>query len=433
MVSLSKLKQGDLVKVKTSKSTLKGRVVSVRDSKLVVIKISSGYNIGLSKKGIHKIKKLKSEKLKSGSPKLKIEKSKELPDISLITTGGTITSRVDYKTGAVYPLEEPEELLANIPELSEVANIKKIRKPFSVLSEDMQPSEWQELAEKAAEELNSGAKGLIITHGTDILHYTAAALSFMLEDLNKPVALVGGQRSSDRGSFDGALNLICSAHYCKSDIAEVATVMHGTEEDNYCLANRGTKVRKMSSSRRDTFRPINELPLAKIDKSGKLEVINEKYNERSKGKVKANTKFENKVALVKMHPGADPDIINYYLKKGYKGLVIEGTGFGHVSTQPKKEEKNWLPVIKKAVNKGMFIGITSQAFYGRTDPYIYSAGRLMKEAGAVFLGDMLPETAYVKLSWVLGQTKKKEKVKEMMLTNIAGEINDKIPDKAFLY
>lgn len=426
-MNLKELKEGEIYKIKTSSYEIEGRIISI-NSEIVLVKLSSGYNIGIKNKDIKSFKKLKSKKLKIKRVKLKTKK-KKLPKISMISTGGTITSRIDYRTGAVYPLEKPEELLVSIPELSNIADIKLIQ-PFSILSEDMNISHWKEIGKLVVKELNSDSKGVIVTHGTDTLHYTSAALSFMLKDLSKPVALVGGQRSSDRGSFDGALNMICAAHYCMSDIAEVSIVMHGSEEDKYCLANRGTNVRKMSSSRRDTFRPINEFPLAKIDSSGKINMLNNNFNKRSNSKVKLNDSFENKVALIKIYPGADPKILEYYLDKKYKGIIIEGTGFGHVSTFKKN---NWIPAIKKAVEKDVFVGITSQAFYGKTDPYIYSTGRLMLDTGAVFLKEMLPETAYVKLSWVLGQTKKLSKVKEMMLENIAGEINKQIKSKSFLY
>lgn len=427
-MNLKEVKEGEIYKIKTNSCNLEGRVISYKD-KILLLKLSSGYNIGINFRDIKAIKKLNSKRINIKRIKLKTNK-KKLPKISMITTGGTITSRIDYRTGAVYPLEKPEELLVNIPELSDKVNIKNLIQPFSILSEDMSIAHWKVLGKYVCKELNSDSKGVIVTHGTDTLHYTAAALSFMLESLSKPVALVGGQRSSDRGSFDGALNMLCAASYCTSDIAEVAIVMHGSEEDTFCIASRGTNVRKMSSSRRDTFRPINELPLAKIDSSGKIEKLNKSFDKRSNKKTKLNDSFEKKVALIKMYPGADPRIIDYYLNEKYKGIIIEGTGFGHVSTM---SNNNWIPYIKKATKKGVFIGITSQAFYGKTNPYIYSAGRLMLDVGAVFLKEMLPETAYVKLSWAFGQTKNLDKVKEIMLTSISSEIGKKIPINSFLY
>jgi len=288
--------------------------------------------------------------------------------------------------------------------------------------------------------LNSDVKGVIITHGTDTLHFTSAALSFMLKNLNKPVALVGAQRSPDRGSFDGSLNLICSSYFTGySNIAEVCVVMHGTIEDTFCYAHRGTKVRKMHTSRRDAFQSVNDFPIAKIWHDGKIEIINENYRKRNEQKVVADTKFESKIALLKFYPGSNPEILDWYVDKGYKGIVIEGTGLGHVATalSSNKKEKNrqklsWLPHIKRAVEKGITIVMTSQTLYGRVNPFVYRNLRLVSEAGVIYAEDMLPETAYVKLGWVLGHTKNKEKIKEMMLTNIAGEINPRLNPKMFL-
>ena len=423
------ISEGNSVKITTKNSELSGIIISSPDPNIITLKLSSGYNVGIPKKDIKSMKKVSSKKLKTNAPTLKIKKSK-LPKISIITTGGTITSRVDYRTGAVYALSKPEELLASIPEVSDIANLT-ILSPFRMMSEDMGVNEWQKLAQVASKELNKKeVKGVIITHGTDTLHFTAAILSFMLKDLNKPLALVGGQRSSDRGSFDGAQNLICAAHYCLSDIAEVAIVMHGSTEDDYCIANLGTKVRKFHTTRRDAFRPINVLPIAKISPSGKINVISKKYRKRNNNKVITSTNFESKIALLKFAPNKDPAVIDFYVKSGYKGIIIEGTGLGHVAVQSKK---SWLPSIKKAINKGVFVGMTSQCEYGRVDPYVYTNMRLLIDLGVTYLEDMLPETAYVKLGWVLGQTKKADKIKELMLTNIAGEINKQIPSSAFLY
>ena len=429
--NLMAYKTQDRVEVKSAKGTHAGIIMPSNNKEFLTLKLDNGYNISLEKKGL-KIKKIKAKFKKEKPLKIKIPK-KNLPSVSLITTGGTITSRIDYKTGAVHPLEKPEELLLSIPELVDVVNINRIHQPFAVLSEDITPVEWQKIAKLVAKELNSNNVGVIITHGTDTLHYTAAALSFMLKNLSKPVALVGGQRSSDRGSFDGAINLICAANYCKSDIAEVAVVMHGEEQDSFCLANRGVKTRKMSTSRRDTFRPINELPLARISKDGSLSVLNTTHRKRTDEKVIADTKFESKIAMLKFYPGASPDFLKHCIDHKYKGVIIEATGFGHVAVQTLNKSDSWLPAIKEAIEKGIFIGFAPQAIYGRLNPNVYSNARILQEAGVVFLEDMLPETAYVKLGWVLGHTTNHDKAKEMMLTNIAGEINKRIPSKVFLY
>jgi glutamyl-tRNA(Gln) amidotransferase subunit D len=388
-----------------------------------LLKLINGYNVGLPKKG-SKVEVLGKSNFGLKSDFTMPVKNKALPTVALISTGGTIASHVDYKTGAVHPMTKPAELLGKIPELKKIANIS-VSAPLSIFSEEMNTEHWSKIAGFVARELNKdNVRGVVVTHGTDTLHYTSAALSFALEGLSKPVAIVGGQRSSDRGSFDGGMNLICGVHYAVSDIAEVATVLHGTSSDDYCIANRGTKVKKLHTSKRDAFRPINTVPLAKIYPNGKLEKHNG-YELRHAGKIKVKSNFEKKVALIKYYPGMSPDILNCY--KNYKGIILEGTGLGHVSTT------TWLEPLTKLIKKGIFVGMTSQANYGRVDPYVYSTGRSLTNHGVVYLEDMLSETAYVKLSWVLGQTNNIEKVRHLMVTNLRGELSSKSHPNAFLY
>ncbi len=416
------------IKVFTEGAVYEGLEVPSSDDSVTMVKLNNGYNIGINKDKIKKVERTE-EKLSSAKvPKLKTEK--DLPKISLITTGGTIMSKVDYKTGANSWLTKPEELLAQIPELSKLANLKIIS-PYSVATEDMGIKEWQDLAEITAKELNDqSVSGVIITLGTDTMHYISAALSFMVKTPNKPVAFVGGQRSSDRGSFDGAQNLICAVHYCLSDIATISIVMHESTEDTACIAIRGVKARKMHCSKRNTFRPINDLPLARIWPDGKIEILNDNCAERSNEKVLASTKMEPKVALIKWVPDLDPEVLDFYLKNNYRGIIIEGTGFGNTAV---KSKKSWLPAIKKAADAGVFVGMTSQCLYGRTDAFVYDTGRYLQQAGVVYLKDILPETAYVKLCWALGQTKDKARLKDLMLANLAGEYNEHISEESFLY
>jgi glutamyl-tRNA(Gln) amidotransferase subunit D len=402
------------------------------DSDSVVIKLDSGYNIGIKYESGVKIRRAKEKEPKE----IKEEEEFELgrvnkklltvnfdpkkPKVSMISTGGTITSRIDYRTGGVYTLEKPEELLHNIPELSNIANLKMLN-PINRMSEDIGPKDWQEIAKHVADELNSGKKGVVVTHGTDTLHYTSAALSFMLRNVTKPVILTGAQKSSDRGSSDAGINIICSTHLAINDIAEVGTCMHGSMNDDYCFFIRGTKVRKMHTSRRDAFRPINEPALAKIWPNGKIEILNKNHKKRSEGQVELDIKFEPKVAILKAYPGSDPEIIELLVKKGYKGFVIEGTGLGHVPTPA--AEKSWTETIKKHTKNGIPFVVAPQPIYGRVNPYVYTNLRILyMEAGAIPGEDMLSEVAYIKLGWVLGHTTDFEKVKKMMLTNYAGEI-----------
>ena len=289
--------------------------------------------------------------------------------------------------------------------------------------------EFENILKSTIKILNdSDIDGIIITHGTDFLHYTASALAFSLENLNKPVVLTYSQRSSDRASSDANLNLICAARAAISNIAEVMLVGHANLNDEFCYALPATKVRKMHSSRRDTFRPINSKPIAKIWPD-KIEVCRGYNQKDNKKKVKVNAHFNNKVALVKFYPGQNPDILEYYQKQGYKGIIIEMSGLGHVITDGKND---WIPKLKKTIKSGLIICATLQTIYGTLDSLVYSAGRELEKTGIIYLKDMLSETALVKLQWILGNQNLKKNVKANMLKNIANEFNNCISEDEFL-
>ena len=409
----------------------------LNNSDILILKLRNGYNVGLLYSPEMKIEKnseiheIIEQKIGTDKKQKKIIFIKDKPPVSLITTGGTITSKVDYKTGGVISLIKPEELLSTVPELAEIIDLRKIISPFNIMSENMQHEHWQKLAEETASVLKED-KGVILTHGTDTLHFTAAALSFMLPEVPKPVVLTASQRSSDRPSSDAFMNLICSSYIAGySDIASVGICMHSSSSDDSCYFTRGTKVKKMHTSRRDAFRPINDLPLAEVFPDGKIKILNENYKKTSKSKVKLDTKFSDKTALIKWHPDSDPDILNYYIKKGTKGIIIEANGLGHVSTKGKKA---WTPVIKEIIESGIPIFTVPHMLYGRINANVYSNLReLYHNSGAIPLEDILPETAYVKLGWVLGHTNNFNKIKEMMLTNYAGEFNSRTLPETFLY
>jgi len=411
---------GDQVEITINNKTETGRLLESHDRGILLLKLNSGYNIGFKKEDISKISLIKKQA--EQKPPREIESNSDKPIIDFYLTGGTISSKLDPSTGGVKSLINPEDLFSVYPEIFERAEIR-IKNPFMKLSENMDSKDWIRLAKLIAKSLNDKqVKGVIISHGTDFLHYTASALSFMLGKLNKPVVLTYSQRSSDRGSSDSRLNLICSAQAALSDIAEVILVGHANSNDEYCYALKGTKVRKMHTSRRDTFRPINCKPIAKIYPD-KIETITE-YNKRNKNKVTADTLFDPRVALVKFYPGQDPKILDYY-RKNYRGIIIEMSGLGHVISEGKN---NWLPKIKDAISKRLFIYAAPQTLYGRLDPYVYSPGRKLQEAGVVFLEDILPETALVKLGWVLGHKSWRGTVatKRKMLENTAGEFNKRL-------
>jgi len=342
--------------------------------------------------------------------------------ISILGTGGTIASKIDYSTGGVYAAFSPSDIINQIPEIKDIAEIRT-KQVMNIMSEDMKPEYWKIIAREAVKELNSGSNGIIITHGTDTMHFTSAALCFMLKNLNGTIALVGAQRSSDRGSSDSFMNMICASHLItKSDIGEILVVMHESMNDDYCIAIRGCRCRKMHTSRRDAFKSINEKPIARISYSGEIEIINKNYIKKREGKVFVDDKLEEKVAFVKVYPGIDPEIFDFYLDKKYKGFVVEATGLGHVPTLGKNSVLN---KIKKIRENEIPVVITSQCIYGRVHPTIYANLRKLYKLGVIFAEDMLPEVAYIKLMFILGHTKNEEEIKNLMLKNIAGEISER--------
>jgi len=420
---------GDKVQLRTQEKIWQGNVLESYDSEIILLKLESGYNIGIRENTILDLKVLEKAK-ENIKEKKQLEQNKKLPNIAMIITGGTISSRLDPKTGGVIYTDE-EEILNIAPEISKIANIVKIEKPFQKWSEDMSFLDWKILAEKTCELVNnSEIDGVIITHGTDFLHYTASALSFYLRDLTKPVALTYSQRSIDRGSTDAALNLICSVRYAVSDIAEVAIIGHKNLDDNLCLAMPGTKTRKMHTSRRDTFKTINSTPLAEISSDLKQPIkFLKNFNARVKNekvKTKLDAQYSDKVSLIQIHPGQNPEILDFLVEKETKGIILEVAGIGQV---PGKNAKyNFLPTIKKLIEKGIVICATPQTIYGTLNPNVYSAGRELEKTGIIFLKDMLPETALVKLSWILGHKSRefqgKENVRQKLLENISNEFSE---------
>jgi len=418
---------GDYVEVHMTRKIYEGFLLESpsEEKGIVLLKLNSGYNIGLIKKDVLEIKVKKRGV--EGKEELDIKKDPSKPNIGMVITGGTIAAKLNPRKGGVDWLDTPESLFKIYPEIFEKVNVSRVEVPFMKASEDMDYKDWQKIA-KAVEKLlnDQSIQGVIITHGTDYLHYTASALSFMLKDLNKPVVLTYSQRSIDRASSDANLNLQCSTLAAISDIAEVILVGHASTNDDYCNAMTGTKVRKLHTSKRDAFRMVNDTPLARIYPD-KIEILGE-HRSRNKGKVKFDNSFEEKVALIKIYPGQDPGILDYYVKEKYGGLVLELSGLGHAPT--KRSRNSWTKKLKEIQDKGIIVCGVSQCINGRVDPLVYSNGREILETGVIYLEDMLAETALVKLGFVLGKTsnKNREEVRKLMLENISKEINDRLKD-----
>lgn len=423
----SGLSIGDLIKIEKNGTSYFGILLDRAedpDEKHIVIKLNSGYNVGIDVNGAKAELVESGDKPKIELPPLNIDLDSEKPEISIVSTGGTVASVIDYKTGAVHPAFTADDLIRANPELLEHANING-KAIFNILSENMKPEYWVKTARSVADEINNGADGVVIAHGTDTMHYTSAALSFMLKT-PVPVVVTGAQRSSDRPSSDAFMNLISSVVAAKSDIAEVSLCMHAEEDDSYCYLHRGTKVRKMHTTRRDTFRSINALPIAKIKKS-ELQLVDKDavYNKRSEDSLIIQDEIEERVGFIKSYPGIQPDIIDYYIDKGYRGIVIEGTGLGHCP-------EGLIKPLERAADESIPVLMTSQCLYGLVNMNVYSTGRRILSAGVISGLDMLPETAFVKLVWALGQTDNVKEVEKIIHTNVAGELGEKSSEKFFL-
>ena len=413
---------GDKLEVSVNNQQYKGSLmprVETYDEWHLIIKMVSGYNIGLAYSEDMNIKKTgTAPKPEFKQPPLP-EAEKGLPKVSIISTGGTIASRVDYVTGGVISAMSSRDLLAVVPELVEVADVDADIL-YSVFSEDIGMEHWAGMAKRAYDKIKAGADGIIFTHGTDTMGYSSAAMSFALQNLPCPIIFVGSQRSSDRPSSDNATNLMGGVYTAAyAPFAEVCIGLHENTSDESVSYIRGTKVRKCHTSTRYAFQPVNDFPLARY-KDGKVEMLNDRVRPRQVSEPRLLNKFSDKCALVKFHPDYNPAVLDYFLNEDYRGLIIEATGLGQV-------HQNLWPAVERARKDGVFVGVVSQCTWGKVNLNVYSHGRELIDRGAVPLDDMHGETAYVTLKWCLGQTEELDEVKKLMLTNLVREFNSRTP------
>ncbi len=414
--------------VRTKKGEFRGIILprsEIEDDLHIVLKLNSGYNVGVAVAGLQDVKEVGRKVGRYKIPEKEFPHDPSKAHVTLLGTGGTIASRLDYRTGAVIPAFAPGELYSAVPELADICNLKT-EKLYGVFSENMGPEQYKTTAKAIGREIERGVDGIVIGHGTDTMHHTAGILSFMCQDLPVPVVIVGSQRSSDRPSSDAALNLINAVRTAAlSDIAEVVVVMFGPTSDEYCLIHKGTRVRKMHSSYRSTFRTIGDIPIGSVSPA-EFRYFKRDYRRRDPNRqVKINTAYEEKVAIVYYYPNMMPDMITSLIENGYKGIVIAGTGLGHVN-------KPLYEPLRQAVKAGIFVVMTVQTLWGYVHMNVYDTGRDLLQIGVIPLENMLPEVAYMKLCWVLGQTRDPEKVREMMLMPIANEITEREPHNGYL-
>ena len=415
-------KIGDIVKITTNTGeTFEGALFprsEYSDPNHIVLKLKNGYNIGIHYERTERIQVTGQGQKPQFTRPPPPPSHPGLPKVAIISTGGTIASRVDYRTGAVQPALSAADMASVVPEISAIAEVEADIL-FSELSENVTPSQWKTLADEITRKISSGVEGVVVSQGTDTMHYTSSALSFALQGLPVPVLLVGAQRSSDRPSSDAASNLTGAvALAARSDLGTVAVTMHQNLSDRYIVAHRGTRVRKCHTSRRDAFKSINSEPLAKYDlQTGQIEYSQECPRRNKRNSFAAKPTFDHNAWLLKFYPGFNPEMINAAVEAGAKGIVLEGTGLGHVS-------KYCYTAIKNAIRQEVPVFMTSQTIWGRVNMNVYVTGRDLLNIGVVPLEDMISETALVKLMWVLGQTKSFAKIQSLMVNPVAGEITE---------
>jgi glutamyl-tRNA(Gln) amidotransferase subunit D len=417
----------DVVATNDAGSTFCGVVLprsETLDDEHVVLKLKNGYNVGLHVERVRTMEEVGYKEAVYRIPEKEFPARPELPRVTLLGTGGTIASRLDYRTGAVIPAFTPGELYGAVPELAEVANLTT-KKLFGVFSENMAKEQYVALAEAVGREIESGVDGIVVGHGTDTMGHTAAILSFMVQDPPVPIVMVGSQRSSDRPSSDAALNLIHAVRAAgRGEIAEVVICMFGPTSDQYALLHRGTRCRKMHSSYRSTFRTIGDIPLAMVGDG--FTYLTDRFRRRDPSrKARVDAAYEDRTTILYYYPGMKPDLVDALVEKGYRGIVIAGTGLGHVN-------KPLYPALERAVRANVHVVMTVQTLWGYAQMYVYDTGRDLLDLGVVPLDNMLPETALMKLSWVLGRTDDHAEVLRLMRHPVAGEATDREPHNGYL-
>lgn len=424
------VKEGDLVEVSEEKGEgMKGTIIPSTNEITLTLKLENGYNVGISLEKIKKIRKIKAGKGVGKSKPVLPKANKALPKISLIHTGGTIAARVDYKRGAVSWHTTPEDLLSMYPELFQLCNPKAILLK-SMASEDLRFKHFALIAKAIEKEIGLGADGIILSMGTDNLAVASAALAFIFESISVPVIIVGSQRSSDRGSTDAFMNLMCAAEFvAKSDFAGIAICMHDSTSDDYCAILPACKTKKLHTSRRDAFKAVNDEAIAKVNfKTRQIEFVKKNYLKKDKKReIIAKPKMEEKTGFLKVSVNMPPEQLELFKRLKFRGLVIEGTGLGHMPLDTTDEitalHKKIKKLLQELIDSGCIVVMTSTCLFGRVQMHVYSKQVELSNMGVISGEDMLPETAFVKLAWLLGNFPKE--ARELVGKNLRGEISER--------
>jgi len=428
------VKPGDKISIICKNSMFDGILMPTKSENSTFLKLKSGYNIGILNEKIIGVDMIEKEK-KEKKEKPNIVQDSRLPKISILHTGGTIASKIDYKTGAVHSAFDPEDILSLFPKIRKLAQINS-KLVFQMFSGDIDIQHWPILVKAIKEEIKiNKPRGIIITHGTDTMAYTANALSYLITNSHIPIIIVGAQRSVDRGSSDGFMNLEAAINFINNtDMTGVAICMHENSSDESCVIHNGFYAKKIHTSRRDAFKSVNNEPIASIDEEGKITYYNSYSKYNSKEKTIYETNLSNDVAFIKFHPGFNSNIIDFWKNENIKGIVIEGTGLGHGPINNLDEITKHHPELLKKIEKykeNIVFVMTSQCIYGGINMNVYSYGRDLKKAGVISAKSMTSENAFVKLCYLLAKHNNNiKKVKEDFEKNLKGEFNESISFQA---
>ena len=416
-----------------------GLALPAAGPKLITLKLANGYNVSYPESYVESVEILDEVEISEEEAPTPIEQDGNLPLVHLIHTGGTIASKVDYATGAVTARFEPDELLQSVPELKSVARLRVV-KLGNMFSDDIRPRHWNRMLKATEEAFAEGAVGVVITHGTDTLHLSAAAMGYgWAGNGGRPpgrIALTGSQRSPDRGSSDAAENIVAAVHWAAHGPEPTGyrdasvVVMHSESSDGQCAVLPGIACRKYHSSRRDAFKTINQGPLAWINNDGTGPSIEMAEHEPADARVEAISPMmfdeDARIAQFIADPHLDSNLVMLAIKDDFDAIVLHGTGLGHLPISDPQDDspentKLRLMLEDHCANDGVVV-VVAQTIHGPMNMNVYAKGRTQQEIGIIGHGSLCPPgSALVKLHHLLSRGGGRETVASNWTEDLCGE------------
>ncbi len=325
--------------------------------------------------------------------------------LMILSTGGTIACT--QTADGLIPTLSADDILNFVPKARKLGQLTT-KTIFNLDSSNIQPEEWRDIAREIFACLPQ-YDGIVVLHGTDTMAYTASMLSFMLQNVNKPVVITGSQLPVGHPQTDAKLNLQHALITAASGMAGVLVVFDGK-------IILGCRVAKVRTTSQNAFESINR-PLAGRIRSGRVRPA--APPERKPGQPALDDAIDPNVFLLKLIPGTRPEVFDDIARLGYRGVVIEGFGLGGLHCL----RRNLLEGIQKLLDANVAVLLTTQCRYEPSDPTVYETGRLALELGIMQAYDMTSECAVTKLMWVLAHAANLSDVRRLMYTNLCGEIS----------